>query len=324
MALSNSQAPQPENPPIDARGFRDCLGQFGTGVTVVTARHAGQKVGVTANSFASLSLDPPLVLWSINRTSRAFGAFTNTQHFAVSILSDEQIDISQRFASKETDKFANVAWHPGRNGVPLISDSAARIECTTETRHEAGDHVLIIGRVTHFEREDRGVLLFSQGRYKIGIDHPVLGTRVSPTTVSAPGTPPAEKPFGSLLYEAHLLSTRGFDAERASLGLTVAQGRILYVLSQFPNLSLDRLIRNSNLPEQTLRDAVDELRTTGDVMEDPDGCLRLTESGRLRRAIVLKRTENYEANTLKGISKSDLSNTRTVLENYITVNSGKE
>jgi len=156
----------------DVRAFRECLGQYSTGVTVIAAVVDGKSFGVTANSFSSLSLEPPMVLWSIARTSRSFEAFQRSEAFAVNILADSQVEISRRFSSKEENKFATVDWRPGENGSPLIAGSAAEFECTTTARHDGGDHVIIVGRVTRFASHRRNVLIFSQGRYRVGIDHP--------------------------------------------------------------------------------------------------------------------------------------------------------
>jgi len=165
-----------ESPSVDARALRRCLGQFGTGVTVITARVGAERVGVTANSFSSMSLDPPLVLWSIKRTSRSFEAFQAAEHFAVNILSSEQVAIAQAFSGSAADKFSGVDWTAGKTGAPVILGTIATIECRVQLRHDGGDHVVLIGYADDFRQSHGEALLFCQGRYAVAIDHPQLGT----------------------------------------------------------------------------------------------------------------------------------------------------
>lgn len=151
---------------LDQREFRDALGAFATGVTVVTARDAsGSPVGVTANSFSSVSLDPPLVLWSIARSSSSFDAFNAAKYFAIHILHSEQEDISNRFASRGDDKFADLDCTDSADGVPLLADYDVRFECSTEHLYEGGDHVIVVGRVHRMDSTNREPLAFYRGKY---------------------------------------------------------------------------------------------------------------------------------------------------------------
>lgn len=149
------------------QALRAALGMFATGVTIITTRDdSGQPRGLTASSFNSVSLTPPLVLWSLMRSSSSFAAFTQTEHFCVNVLSAEQLPLAQRFAMRGIDRWADVDWQPGAGGAPLLPGSAAAFECTRQTTHEAGDHVIFIGqvlRVTH--RQDASPLLFHGGRF---------------------------------------------------------------------------------------------------------------------------------------------------------------
>lgn len=133
--------------------LRQALGEFATGVAVVTACDAdGAPIGLTVNSFASVSLDPPLVLWSLSIGSASLAAFCDATHFAVNVLTAAQIDVSQRFAQPRGDKFEGMAWQPGLGGAALLPDCCAWFECKTEHRHEGGDHMIFIGRVEQFRR----------------------------------------------------------------------------------------------------------------------------------------------------------------------------
>lgn len=151
---------------LEQRQFRDALGAFATGVTVVTAKDAeGKPVGATANSFSSVSLDPPLVLWSVAKTANCFDAFMKAKHFAIHILHSGQEGISRLFATKEVDKFANLKWHENAGGAPLLEDFGVRFECTTEHLYEGGDHIIVVGRVHDMDAQDCEPLGFYKGKY---------------------------------------------------------------------------------------------------------------------------------------------------------------
>lgn len=155
------------NPEDAARAFRACLGQFATGVTVVTCRSAeGHRCGITANSFSSVSLDPPLVLWNIAKESNSLRDFLMARHFAVHILTDKQESLSRHFARTDHTLFENVEYSDSEEGVPLLPRCLAVFECTTHAVHEAGDHHIIIGHVDRFNWDRADPLLFFSGSYR--------------------------------------------------------------------------------------------------------------------------------------------------------------
>ena len=161
----------PQNPPcshteaIDPRDFRTALGAFVTGVTVVTTTVDGKPAGFTANSFSSVSLDPPLISVCIGKTSSNFTTFTGADVFNVSILSEVQRNVSQAFSAKGVDRFSLVDWHPGKLGAPIIQDAAAWFECTFHQRVEAGDHHILIGRVRAYGHNTSSPLGYCRGSY---------------------------------------------------------------------------------------------------------------------------------------------------------------
>lgn len=151
---------------FDARALRDAFGAFPTGVTVVTAHDpAGRPVGFTANSFTSVSLDPPLLLVCLAKTSRNFETMTGAGKFAVNILSETQKDVSNTFARPIEDRFAAVEWRKGPEGSPIFADVAAWFDCSTEQVLEAGDHVIMTGRVKAFDNSGRNGLGYARGSY---------------------------------------------------------------------------------------------------------------------------------------------------------------
>ena len=152
--------------PSDSRGFRDALGRFATGVTIVTTLDgAGRPVGLTANSFNSVSLDPPMVLWSLARRSLNLRVFLEAGHFAVNVLAADQRALSDRFARPAGDRFAGVDWEAGTAGVPVLPGTVASFECATDSSIEGGDHVIFLGRVARFRHADREPLIYHAGRY---------------------------------------------------------------------------------------------------------------------------------------------------------------
>ena len=156
--------------PFDPVDLRRAMGRFGTGVTIVsTLDAAGLPVGVTANSFSSVSLDPPIVLWSLRRASPSLAAFDAAGRFVINVLGLEQVELSRRFASPLPDKFAGVERRLGLGGLPVVEGSAAVFECRTEQRLEVGDHVLYLGRVEAYGHRQGPTLLYCQGRYAEGV-----------------------------------------------------------------------------------------------------------------------------------------------------------
>jgi len=153
-------------PARDSRALRKALGQFATGITVVTTRAlTGELVGLTINSFSALSLEPPLVLWSLRCTSPSLPVFQQAQRFVVNVLAEAQVDVSRRFASPLPDKFDGVAHAESASGLPLLHGAAAWFECRTVSQQMAGDHCLFIAEVEGFTASELAPLLFHAGGY---------------------------------------------------------------------------------------------------------------------------------------------------------------
>jgi flavin reductase (DIM6/NTAB) family NADH-FMN oxidoreductase RutF len=153
---------------FDCRAFRDALGSFATGVTVVTAQAAnGEPIGLTVSSFNSVSLDPPLILWSLSGSSPNLEAFRSASHYSINVLAVTQQQISDRFAARGGNRFAGLALRKGSNGVPLLEGCCSWFECSNEAQHAGGDHLIFVGRVTRFAQDDTQVpLIFHGGAYR--------------------------------------------------------------------------------------------------------------------------------------------------------------
>ena len=170
----------------DVAQFRQALGAFATGVTIVTTRDAsGQDVGLTANSFNSVSLNPPLVLWSLSREARSHAVFDRCEFFAVHILAADQEALSARFATSSTDKFCDLPLARGAGGVPLLESCAARFVCRMTYRYEGGDHEIFVGEVLAFEHFHKPPLIFQRGQYALAVAKPRLQTAPSAREPSA-------------------------------------------------------------------------------------------------------------------------------------------
>jgi flavin reductase (DIM6/NTAB) family NADH-FMN oxidoreductase RutF len=162
---------------FDSRDFRRALGQFATGVTVITTRtEDGRRVGVTANSFSSLSLEPPLVLWCLERTAPSRAAFDGCTHFGVNVLAADQHHLSRQFSTPTEDKFAGVATLEGPSGVPLLGGALAHFICRNVRQIELGDHVLVVGEVERYQTFEGEPLVFHSGFYRVATRHPDLDT----------------------------------------------------------------------------------------------------------------------------------------------------
>jgi len=155
-------------PELEARDFRAALGCFATGVTVITAcSAAGQRVGLTVNSFSSVSLDPPLVLWNLSIHAPSLPVFREAGHFAVNVLSADQRDIAEHFSKRADDKFtgANIAMRAGHGGAPVLDGVAAVFECRNAERYYGGDHIIFLGEVEDYEFSEKAPLIFCRGEY---------------------------------------------------------------------------------------------------------------------------------------------------------------
>lgn len=162
-----ARAADENSEPFDPRALRSALGTFATGVTIVTTTGVdGTPVGLTCNSFSSVSLSPPLVLWSLSLRSPNLSNFLQAPHFAINILAADQRALAQRFAQPIAGKFEGVGYTRGAAEVPLLDGAAAQLVCRNETRYYSGDHVIFIGHVLSYTHRDCVPLIFYRGRYR--------------------------------------------------------------------------------------------------------------------------------------------------------------
>jgi 3-hydroxy-9,10-secoandrosta-1,3,5(10)-triene-9,17-dione monooxygenase reductase component len=223
------------------RQFRAALGAFATGVTIVTTRNAaGEDIGLTANSFNSVSLDPPMVLWSLARKSLSLPAFLESGYFAVHVLAASQEELSVTFATRGADKFADLAVTRGAGGIPLLPGCSALFQCKTAFNYEGGDHVIFVGEVQEFEHFNRPPLVFHSGRYAVAVEKP---------PAAAPPTREDSEPDSSfsqdfliyLLQRAHFQLFLGLRRDLESHGLSEDQWFVLSILGISDNRTVAEL-----------------------------------------------------------------------------------
>jgi 3-hydroxy-9,10-secoandrosta-1,3,5(10)-triene-9,17-dione monooxygenase reductase component len=245
----NSPALATPEAAFDTRNFRDALGSFATGVTVITTRDAaGGAVGLTANSFNSVSLEPPMVLWSLARSSRSLAAFEGAAHWAVHVLAADQEAVSNRFARRGDDKFAGLALERGAGDVPLLQGCAARFECRAALRYDGGDHVIFVGEVVRFLRGDAAPLVFHAGQYALAATKDK--TLAEPRSARLAGSF-GEDFLGYLLGRAYFQMYQGISARAAEQGLSDHEYFVLSTLTVRDSASaaeLDAMLEPVGIP----------------------------------------------------------------------------
>jgi 3-hydroxy-9,10-secoandrosta-1,3,5(10)-triene-9,17-dione monooxygenase reductase component len=226
---------------FDPQAFRAALGTFTTGVTIITSQgEDGSPVGITANSFNSVSLNPPLVLWSLSKQARSLPVFSNGKHWNVHVLSIEQEKLSGRFATQGEDKFAEVELDNGISDAPLLQDCTARFQCRTAFQYEGGDHVIFVGEVLAFDHSDRAPLAFQSGQYALATRKPRSELRLA-TTPPPPECSYTEDLLGYLLGRGHYQVLNQLRQLLSNQQLDEQAFFVLAVLSIRDNLTLGEL-----------------------------------------------------------------------------------
>ncbi len=214
----------------DPKDLRHALGTFATGVTIVTTRaEDGAPVGITANSFNSVSLDPPMVLWSLARNARSLPVFERAKHWNVHILASDQETLSNRFARAGEDKFGGLALDDGVTDAPLIPGCSARFQCRTAFRYDGGDHIIFVGEVLSYDRTPRPPLLYVTGKYALA-SHKALAVSTEAQADTADSLY-SENLLGYLLGRAHYQFLGGIRALLNERGLSDADFFVLSLLS---------------------------------------------------------------------------------------------
>ncbi len=230
MSPARSAGHSARPPDFSSHDFRAALGQFATGVTIVTARNGqGQPVGLTASSFNSVSLDPPLVLWSLAKSAGSMAVFANGRHYAIHVLAADQKDLAERFAARGVNRWADVHHTPGVSGAPLLEGCVATFECFNRSQYTEGDHVIFVGEVERCTRRpSASPLLYHGGRFYT--EHPLQAAPADPSAPQAPDDRFVGSYLGYLLGQASHAVYRDFENAIVAQGLTHIAWRVLAVL----------------------------------------------------------------------------------------------
>lgn len=298
------------SPLATPRTYRHALGQYATGVAVVTADHAGREVFVTVNSFASVSLVPPLVLWSLRRESRSLEVFQGASHFAVNVLASDQVELATRHAGSSSSTASAFEGARGRGGAPLLPQVAASFECRCTVEHDGGDHAIFIGEVEHYRCFDRAGLVFSQGRYAVAVDHPRAAPRIGFEHLAGH---PLDDFLIPLLLRAYTTLSAQFDDHRRALGLDLDQSKVLAWLASHPGGSGAGVAGATLLGVASAEEAVAALISKGWAAPRPPSAVVITDEGRRLVEAVLARAAAFERDKLAGFNGGKIAALREVL-----------
>lgn len=303
---------------LDPHAFRRALGNFATGITVVTAENAkGDRIGLTVNSFNSVSLDPPLILWSLDkRSSDSLEVLHDAGHFAVNVLAADQLELSNRFARPQADKFAGVEFTWGEGGSPRLTGCTACFHCALHQEIDAGDHWILLGRVLSFEDAGRAPLLYHQGAYSLAIPHP----RVTQRPESTPEDEALQGRLANNLLYLMLQAVNAYQSaylpKQQSLGLSISEARVLILLSSRPGADTNALAFDSALPVSEIAEALDNLNASGLVYDVGPG-FSLTEQGRTRAREYWALSEQEQSQVFADFSAEQIEQFKEILNRII-------
>lgn len=297
---------------LDPATFRRALGGFPTGVTIVTAQAEGRPVGMTANSFASVSLNPPLVSWCVATGSPSHAAFAGADAYAVHFLGADHQDIAMRFAGKRGDKFAGIGHHPGRSGAPILDGLAPVLDCRVWARYPGGDHTILVGEVVRLVERTQDPLLFHSGVMR----------RISP---SRPARALPQDSFAKS-YLAYLLARAShhvsgeFHAALREYGLTVPEWRVLACLIDVEGLGVVELADMAIMQQPRMTKILDRLQAEGLVRRAADpgdrrrALIHLTEAGHAKVGPALAAARAHEAGLMAPFSDDERATIKHALD----------
>jgi flavin reductase (DIM6/NTAB) family NADH-FMN oxidoreductase RutF len=312
----NSMNIQPEIG-FDSKAFRRALGNFATGVTIMTAQNSkGEKVGVTANSFNSVSLDPPLILWSIDKRSSSYAVFEEATHFAVNILAADQIELSNKFARSKDDKYADVVFDLGEGNTPLLNECSAVFECERHSILEGGDHWIILGRVVNFQDNGRSPLLYHQGAYSSVLPHPSLNAKAATPAEICPGRLYDNMYY--LLTQAVRAYTNDYQPKQLASGFRTSEARMLLVLESKTARSKECLQREVAMPAREIEQAAEILVRKG-LMVDTGHSYELTEQGVHSAQMLYQIAESHQQDVFGAYSDQDKALFKKMLKDLIGI-----
>ena len=312
---------------FDPKAFRAALGTFATGVTVITALgQDGKPIGLTANSFNSVSLDPPLVLWSLAKKAFSLQDFIAAKHWAVHVLSAEQENISNQFARGGADKFAGVHAIESAHGVPLLQNCAARFECTSTFQYEGGDHIIFVGEVKQFERNELPPLVFHAGQYALASlkDNDFIPPKGA-------GDEPISFRADMLGYMVGRARKNFLDSMRGHLesnGLNDYEWRLLTIILTKKSLTASMFERfNRDAALETILSTLESLKQKGWIAMSSDGAqgeptYSLTQKGVYDSVRLLAIAKSHEEHLMEQMGYADGMLLKSLLNKFIQKTEG--
>jgi len=300
---------------IDSNQFRNALGRFATGVTVVTASDLNDGfVGTTASSFNSVSMNPPLILWSIDKGARSLAAYQKAEHFVVNVLAADQVGMSNHFARQQEDKFVDIDYELNNRGVPVLPGCSAVFHCKNRFQYEGGDHVIIVGEVEEFTASERNSLLFHGGSYAVSEKHPV----------TAPAGAEPDPEFRSFAddYLEYLLARSFYQMHQKMAAVLKKQAlddqefRIMASLSGLGACDMALLSHYTVLSESELEGPVRRLQER-DILAADASQISLTDAGHEKLAPLLAATRANEAEALGTFSAQEALTLKSALRRII-------
>jgi len=301
------------------QAFRNALGAFATGVTIATTKNLrGEPIGVTASSFNSVSLEPPLILWSLAKTSLSREAFCESGHFAVHVLAASQEDLSNRFARSGDDKFAGVDWSEGKLGSPIFAEHAALFQCQTRYQYEGGDHIILVGEVVDYETNEVAPLLFHGGRYAERRPRPKLPGDISVDTEHGRFS---DDFLFYLISRAHFQTSHPTRDKLAAMGSSMDEYLTLALLSMESPLTEDeirqRLRHTGHAPSPNQLDEMEGKNLIRQLAADGRERFDLGEEGRKLFVETLAYGKALEADLADHFTPAELAETKRVLRRII-------
>jgi len=299
--------------------FRNALGQFATGVTIVTTiDQSSNPVGVTASSFNSVSLDPPLVLWSLAKTAQSMPAYQNSGGFNVHVLASHQMDLSNQFARSSEDKFANLDWSSCEKGLPLLPEYAALFRCKTHFQYEGGDHIIFVGEVIDYKTHDLPVLVFHGGRYAD------TKQKASPAVPHAPGVDLGRGQFSDdfllyLLSRAHFQTS--FPTRKACQSLEMSEPEYfcLSLLAMSGALYRDEIVNRLEHTGHSPDEDIFARLLRQNWVEQNGSNIQISDSGRETFIKLLAHSKALEEQILKHYTDEELASARIFLKKLIDI-----
>lgn len=303
------------NAAFDVRGFRRALGQFPTGVTIITTKDQnGEPIGVTASSFNSVSVSPALVLWSVDRSAFSASIMENAEHFAVNVLSKSQVDMSNRFAGRGEDKFAGIDYSESPHGSPLFKDCSAQFECKTWNVYEGGDHLIIVGEILDYRHdESQAPLVFACGSYAVSMQHPAS---VASDTLKVPGDGLLGDYMLYLLRVAYTkCSTKLYPELMAKHGIAPEEWRALTLLADAGKAESSDLAKMIGQPVDVFKATAERMQSKGYINVLAEDQIKLTEEGRLMTNRLFEIAQSQEKVLLEGLNDQQIRELKDGLKN---------